>query len=112
MKNHGSNQKGFSLVEVMVASVILILASQMVLLGASFAVQMLKRAEEINIVAYKIEGHLLEDDNCVSGTVRLDLGDGYEIVRDGWMCQYKVPNGTFSARVFMVDGSPSEGEEE
>ena len=80
------NKKGFTLIEVMVAFAILLIASQIIVLGAAFSVKMRARAEEKEMVRREIGLHLLEKTDCMSGTVRLNIGeDLWELEAKGWL---------------------------
>lgn len=106
MKKYGLNQNGVTLVEVMMALVILILASQMIIAGTFFTIRLEKQTEEIRIIGNEIDRNLREKEDCVPGVIRLDLGDGNEITRDGWMYRYEEEQGgTFSINVFTVEKS-------
>ena len=78
--------KGFTLVEVMAAFVILLMVSQMFLLGLRFSAKMEKRAEELESLRCGIGAHLMDGSDCVYGSVRLKMGDRCEdLLSDGWM---------------------------
>lgn len=78
--------KGFTLVEVLVAFVILLMASHILLFGVSFAARVGERAENIEMARREIGEHLAEKSGCISGTARLEMGDLCEdIACDGWL---------------------------
>lgn len=107
-KKHGWNQKGFTLVEVMAAVVILMLASQMIIAGTAVAIRMGKHAEKTKMAVYEMKRNLLEKEDCVTGTVTMEFEDGTVITRDGWMYRYEDEQGeNLSANVFIVEDDKS-----
>ena len=85
-KDRKRSQKGFTLVEVLVAFTIMLAASQILLLSIILGAKMGKRTEEIKELYSGIGEHMMDKTACVSGMVRLDLGveDG-DIEVSGWL---------------------------
>ena len=81
------NEKGSTLAEVMVAFVILLMASQLLLSGSAAARKMERRADEISNTADMLREQLTEDSNYISGTLRLKIDENTELVSDGWLYQ-------------------------
>ena len=69
------NEKGSTLAEVMIAFVILLMASQLLLSGSAAARKMERRADEISNAADMLREQLTEDSNCLSGTLRLKIDE-------------------------------------
>lgn len=79
-------RQGFTLVEVLVAFMILMMASQILLLGIVFVAKIEERAENIEIERRSIGEYLADKSECSSGTILLEMGDLCEdIVCDGWL---------------------------
>ena len=85
------NENGFTLAEVMVALAILLLASQLLIVGSSVARKMDRRVNEISNVADTLQERLLDDSNYISGTLRLKIEDT-ELVYDGQVYKNDVLN--------------------
>lgn len=80
------DKEGFTLVEVTAAFFILLMVSQMLLLGLRFHAKMERRAEELESLRCGIGTHLMDGSDCVYGSVRLEMGDRCEdLLSDGWM---------------------------
>lgn len=77
------DKKGYSLIEVLVACMILIMASQMLLLGISFTKKMNLRTEQIELERREAGIHLYEESSVVSGTLRMKLENGEILERPG-----------------------------
>lgn len=78
-KNEKNKQKrnsdGFTLVEVLVSFLLLLMISQMLLLGISFETKVEKRIQQIEWMRRGIGEHLAEQEDCITGIVRLKIGD-------------------------------------
>lgn len=85
------NENGFTLAEVMVALAILLLASQLLIVGSSVARKMDRRVNEISNVADTLQERLLDDSNYISGTLCLKIEDT-ELVYDGQVYKSVVLN--------------------
>ena len=90
MKNKQKKQPldchGFTLVEVLAGFLILLMASQILLFGISFAGTMRTKSEAMEMVRRDIGEHLMEKTDCISGTVRLEIGHGFEDIEStGWL---------------------------
>ena len=80
------NTDGFTLVEVLVAFLLLLMVSQMLLLGISFAAKVEKRTEQMESLRRGIGEHLAEQADCIPGTVRLNIGGTYiDTEEQGWL---------------------------
>ena len=80
------DKKGFTFVEMMAAFFILLMVSQIFLLGLRFSVKMERRAEELESLRCGIGAHLMDGSDCVYGSVRLEMGNRCEdLLSDGWM---------------------------
>ena len=77
------DNKGFSLIEVLVAFMILVIASQILLLGISFARKVSARTDQIEMARREIGIGLYEESSVVYGTVRMELRDGDVLERPG-----------------------------
>ncbi len=93
MKNrkHGSlrNQKGFTLVEVMVSFLILLLTSQLLMAGTAVARRIDRRANKISAVGELLEENLKDESKCLAGTLRLEIEGEADICADGWLYRYE-----------------------
>ena len=69
------NSQGFTLVEVLAAFLLLLMISQMLLLGISFCAKVEKRTEQMEWLRRGIGEHLAEQEDCISGTVRLKMDE-------------------------------------
>ena len=76
------NENGFTLAEVMIALAILLMASQLLIMGSSVARKMDNRVNEISNVADTLQERLADESNYISGTLRLSIDDT-EFVHDG-----------------------------
>ena len=81
------NENGFTLTEVMVAFVILLMASQLLISGTAVARKMERRVNEISGVAEMLRENLNDDSKCISGTIRMKIDEDTELVSDGWLYQ-------------------------
>lgn len=85
-RRHSLNCKGVSIIEVLAAVFILILASQILVLGITFSAKMGKRSEDMEQMRRNVGEHLMEKSECTPGTVRLDMGGICEDIEgDGWL---------------------------
>ena len=77
---------GFTLVEVLVALMILLMVSQMLLLGVSFAAKVEKRTKQTERICNEIGEHQADRSECIEGTVRLKIDGICEDMEDrGWL---------------------------
>ncbi len=83
------NEHGFTLMEVMVAFLILLLASQLLIFGSAVARKMEKRANEISAATDFVQEKLSDESECVAGTLRLKLDEETELTGSGWLYQYE-----------------------
>ena len=81
------NENGFTLAEVMVAFVILLMVSQLLIFGSAAARKMERRAKELSIEAEVLREHLMERSDCISGTVSLKMDENTELSGEGWLYQ-------------------------
>ncbi len=79
------NENGFTLAEVMVAFVILLMASQLLLFGIAAARKMEHRAYELSGVEEMLRENLADDSECISGTLRMKIDEEAELVSGGWL---------------------------
>ena len=80
------DNRGFSLIEVLVALMILLAASQMLVLGISFVTKMNDRIDRIEEAHRNMGIHLYEKSSCRFGTVRMEFGDEMETLeKSGWL---------------------------
>ena len=86
------DENGFTLAEVMVALAILIMASQLLIMGSSVARKMDDRVNEISNVADTLQERLTDDSNYISGTLRLSIDENTEFVHDGQIYKSDVLN--------------------
>ena len=86
------NENGSTLAEVMVAFVILLMASQLLLSGSAVARKMERRADELSNVADTLREQLAEDSKCISGTLSLKIDENTELVSGGWLYQKEDPS--------------------
>ncbi len=93
------NEKGFTLAEVMVSFVILILVSQLFFSGIAVAGKMEKRANEYSIAGDLLVDAMKDESKCVSGTLRLKLDEETELCGDGWLYRYESEN-----RIINIEG--------
>ena len=77
------NENGFTLAEIMVALAILLMASQLLIMGFSVARKMDHRVNEISNVADTLQECLSDDSNYISGALRLRIDENTEFVHDG-----------------------------
>ena len=82
-----NNENGFTLSEVMVAFVILLMASQLLITGFAVARKMERRVNEISGMAEMLRENLTDDSKCISGTIRMKIDEDTELVGDGWLYQ-------------------------
>ncbi len=87
-----NNENGFTLVEVMVAFVILLMASQLLLSGSAVARKMERRANEVSNVADTLREYLTEDSKYISGTLSLKIDENTELVGEGHLYQRENPS--------------------
>lgn len=73
---------GFTLVEVMVAIMILLMSVEMILLGVSFSARMRVRADMLSRANAKIGERMAKEEDAVDGTLRMELEDGVYITSD------------------------------
>ena len=66
---------GFTLIEILVSLMILLMASHMLLLGISFAQKAEERTVKIETARREIGEYLADQTECIEGTVRLDMGE-------------------------------------
>lgn len=103
MKKIKMDKHGFTLVEVMAAAVILLIAVEILMTGIHFAVRTRKRTEEIRMAGYAVEEKLTDGDECTYGTISLDFGEDLgEICMDGELYQKEVDE-NFSAAFIWAD---------
>ena len=76
---------GFTLVEVMVAFMILMMVSGIFMSGVMTATRMKTRTLELERTVNGIGEHLLEKMDCEEGTVRLVFDDDFEISGEGFL---------------------------
>ena len=86
------NENGFTLAEVMVALAILLMASQLLIMGSSVARKMDARVNEISNVADTLQDCLSDDSNYICGTLRLSIDEDTEFVHDGEIYKSDVLN--------------------
>lgn len=92
---------GFTLVEVLASFAILLLVSQMLLFGIRFSMKMRERAELLETERRMIGTHVMNRENCIPGTLRLEFGSGVEeLEREGWL--YCGPEITENDRMFSI----------
>ncbi len=96
---------GFTLVEVLVSFAILLLVSQMLLFGIRFSMKARERAELLETERRMIGTHVMNRENCISGTVWLEFGNGTEeIERAGWMyCGSEIMENDRMFSILWVD---------
>ena len=73
---------GFTLVEVMVAMMILLMSVEMVLLGISFSAGMRVRVDMLSQANEKIGERMARKEDVVNGTLRMELEEGIYITSD------------------------------
>lgn len=97
------DNKGFTLVEVMAAFVILMIAVEVLMMGINYSVQVSKRTVEIKKSGYTVEEALDDGTECEYGTVSLDFGgEAGTICADGKLYRRYVDE-NFSADFIWVD---------
>ena len=79
------DNKGFSLIEVLVAFMILVMASQILPLGISFARKVSARTDQIEKARREIGMSLYEESSVVYGMVRMELRDGEVLEKLGML---------------------------
>lgn len=75
--------KGFSLIEVLAAFMIIIMASQILLLGISYTKKINSRTAEMEMMRREAGIHLYKETDVVSGTVRMELSGGEVLEKPG-----------------------------
>lgn len=81
-----SDHRGFTLVEVMVSLMILVMVSQVLFVGIRFGMGIRNRAEELESAGRQIGDYLMEQNDCEYGTVRLEMrGHCEDLVTEGWL---------------------------
>lgn len=79
------DKKGYSLIEVLVAFMILILASQILLLGISFTKKMDLRTNQIETMRREVGRSFYEESSVISGTLRMKLENGEILEKPGFL---------------------------
>lgn len=103
MKKLMMDKNGFTLVEVMAAIIILMIAVEVLMQGISFAVMTRKRTEEIRDAGHAVEEKLDDGTECEYGTISLDFGDELGVIRmDGKLYRNEVDE-NFSAAFIWID---------
>lgn len=97
------DKNGFTLVEVMAAFVILMIAVEILMQGISFAMRTRKRTEEIRNVGYAVEEKLDDGTECEYGTISLDFGDDMGVIHVDGKLYRKEVDGNFSAAFLWTD---------
>jgi len=82
-------ENGFTLAEVMVAFVILLLASQLLISGHAAARKMELRANELSCAADLLQENLSDDSKCIPGTIKMQINEDIEMVSEGWLYRYE-----------------------
>lgn len=85
-KRHPKNSAGFTLAEVLVSFMIVLMVSQIMFLGISFAAKMGTKSKTIEEARRGIGTCLAEKSDAISGTVRLELWEDHVIEVPGWLC--------------------------
>lgn len=86
MKVQRPDQGGFTLVELLAAMAILLMASQILLFGNRFAANMEAKARDLEMARREIGEHLLEKNDGYNGTIRLEInGLCEDLVQEGWL---------------------------
>lgn len=106
-KNSWKNEHGFTLVEVMVAFVILLLASQVLICGSAVARRMEKRASEISAAADMLHENLSDEAKCIAGTLKMNIDEETELVCEGWLYQQELGE-QVAVRAVRVDSDAEE----
>ena len=79
------NRNGFTLVEVIAASMVFLIAVGILSAGGGFAVKVRRRTVELERGIAEIGESLIRKEDCVEGIVTLNLEDIGEISGDGWL---------------------------
>ena len=79
------NKNGFTLVEVMVASTIFLIATGILFTGGNTAVQMQRRTVELEQERDMLEASLAQKEEGIPGIVSLHVDGICEISGDGWL---------------------------
>ncbi len=66
---------GFTLIEILVSLMILLMASHMLLLGISFVQKAEERTVKIETARREIGEYLADQEECIKGTIHLDMGE-------------------------------------
>ena len=98
------DSSGYTLVEVLAAFLLLLMVSQMLLLGISFAAKVETRTEQMEEMRRGIGTHLAELDDCIAGTVRLKLdGECDDIEEQGWLYTGSEHDSSANVQIVWVD---------
>lgn len=99
------NENGFTLAEIMVAFAILIMASQLLISGFAVARKMEHRASELSCTADVLKENILDDSECISGTLKMKVDKDTELSGDGWLYQNrKMEESNIVINAVRVDG--------
>lgn len=79
------NKNGFTLVEVIAASMVFLIAVGILSAGGGFVVKVRRRTVELERGIAEIGESLIRKEDCVEGIVTLNLEDMGEISGDGWL---------------------------
>lgn len=104
-KNSWKDEHGFTLVEVMVAFALLLLALQLLIYGSAVARKMEKRASEYAAAADLLHENLSDESECTAGTLRLKLDEGTELVGEGWLYQHETDDQIVVRAVRVDEGT-------
>lgn len=93
------DENGFTLAEVMIAFVILLMASQLLISGFAVSQKMERRANELSGAADLLKENILDDSKCMFGTLRMKIDEDIEFVHGGWLYQ----NEALSERDYVIN---------
>jgi len=79
------NKSGFTLVEVMVASMIFLITSGILLSGGDLVMKVRRRTVELEQERDILEGSLVQKEEGIPGTVSLHVDSFVEISGEGWL---------------------------